>query len=233
MQTFAKDYLDPDWTITAAAQAGLSVGDFVEAWLAGDGSVYSLGPGLGHTSRCIDRLLAATDLPQGARTLEIGPGTGRYYAELRAKRPDIRCEVYETDDGWAAWLEETYGDSGLIRRNVDGKSLGATPSGSIDLCSAHGVFVYLDPLVSFNYLKEASRCLRDGGYLYFDLLDMDRRDIVDVIHRSLEHCSYLVPISATVVQRFLNGEGLQLLDRFHLSSQEDISTYFLYGKTRD
>jgi len=231
MGSVIKGYLDAAHTIEAARAGGMTVGAFVEAWLMNEGSAHCLGGGVDQTKRTIERLLACVDLAQTAHCLEIGPGTGRYFAELSRQRPNITCEYYETDPGWAAWLATEYAGRGLVRRDADGVSLSETPSASIDLCSAHGVFVYLDSMITFGYLLEAARCLKADGHLLYDIVDMDRGDMVEVIERSMASRNYLIPISARVIGQFLNKLGLQLVARFQLGDSTDVSTYFVFKKT--
>lgn len=230
MPPVAKEYYLAVPTIRAAIAAGMPVGDYVEKALSKDVCPDSQEGGVGHTKAVIERLLAAADLPPKAHYLEIGPGTGRYLAELVRRRPDITASYYETDPGWAAWLVSQYSSRGFIRRTADGFSLSGTSSGSVALCAAHGVFVYLDTLITFSYLKEMARCVADGGYLFFDILDMDREDMVDVIEGTMAHCNYLIPISRRVVTQYLLKYGVELVQQFDPADATDISTYFLFRR---
>lgn len=231
MPPLAKAYLDATQTIIAAKAAGMSVSDFVEKCLSKDVCPDSQEGGVGQTRLTIKRLLSTADLPPKAHCLEIGPGTGRYFAELSMQRPYITCEYYETDPSWAAWLGMQYASRGLVRRSADGLSLSQTPSRSVDLCSAHGVFVYLDTMVTFNYLKEMARCVKEGGYLFFDILDTDREDMVDVIEGTMTHCNYLIPVSRRVVLQYLSKYGVELVQQFNPWDSRDISTYLLLRRT--
>jgi len=227
-----KAYIEPEEIIKGAQEAGLSVGNYIEKY-------YSYGStkcpdsaegGPGYTESVTNWLLENASIKLSANYLEIGTGTGRYFDALQMQRPAIKCESYEAHDGWAAWLDYTYRDIGLIRRHVDGYSLRETENKSIDLCSAHGVFIYLDTLVTFNYLKEMSRCLRPGGYLYFDILDFDRPDIVTVLDRCMPKHHYLIPISKRAVVAFLQRFGIHMIAERRMTEGLDISTYLLLKK---
>lgn len=231
MPPVAKEYYLALPTIRAAIAAGMPVGDYVEKALSKDVCPDSQEGGVGHTKATIERLLTAADLPPRAHCLEIGPGTGRYLVELARRRPDISAEYYETDAGWAAWLANQLAVRGFLGRKADGLGLSGTKSGSVDLSAAHGVFVYLDTLVTFGYLKEMARCAKSGGYMFFDILDMDRADIIDVIEGTMTHCNYLIPVSGQVIRKYLSKYGVELVQQFNPRGSDECSTYFLFRRS--
>jgi SAM-dependent methyltransferase len=150
-------YIDARQTLAAAAAAGHSVGDYVEAlWSQPGGS-----------QRVIDQI-AATGVFDAPRlnVVEIGAGTGRYLDKtLKAAAGIERYESYETDAGWSAYLARTWP---VIAQPADGASLAATGTGTVDLVTAHGVFVYLPLLVAVRYLREVGRVCKPGALFAAD-----------------------------------------------------------------
>lgn len=101
------------------------------------------------------------------RVVEIGTGVGMHVRTvMRRCRPES-YESYEPEKGWADWLAQEYG---VVSHDSDGVSLRQTPTGSVDLVHAHGVFVALIFLTSVQYFREMARVLRPGGYAVFDIL---------------------------------------------------------------
>lgn len=227
-----KAYIEPEAIVKGAQEAGLSVGDFIEKYYSYGSTICpdSAEGGPGYTESVTNWLLENASIKLSAHCLEIGTGTGRYFDALQRQRPAIKCESYEAHEGWATWLDYTYRGMGLIRRHVDGYSLRETASGSIDLCAAHGVFIYLDTMVTFNYLKEMTRCLRPNGYLFFDIMDFDRPDIATVLDRCIPKHNYLIPVSKRAVLAFLQRSGIQLIGEKQMTGGLDISTYLLLQK---
>ncbi|MBF0118019.1 MAG: class I SAM-dependent methyltransferase [Desulfobacterales bacterium] len=216
-----KGYIDAKETIRNAKLKGITVNEYIE-------TMWNIR---GRTKKIIDKLLSIAKLKPQSHCLEIGAGTGRYLSELKRIYSEITCEIYEPNEDWAAWIQEQYSLKGLTRRNPDGYSLKDTKTGTIDLCSAHAVFTYLDTMVTFFYLKEASRCLCKGGYLFFDIIDMDRQDIVTIIDQNIvDKPSYMILLSQKAIINFLEKLHVHLLDKFLLPYDNDFSTYLLFQK---
>jgi SAM-dependent methyltransferase len=148
----------------AAKNEGLSVCDYVE----------KLWDKQGDTQAVIDNMAKAGALTPGlSQVLEIGTGTGRYLEKVVRDFHPQQYSSYETDPGWAQWLEQAYPVHSL---QADGQSLGQTPDRSVNLVHAHGVFVYLPLMVSYRYWKEIWRVTADQGYVVFDIISEECLD---------------------------------------------------------
>lgn len=231
MSAAIKGYIDAQWAIDSARQAGMEMDNFVESWLDGEGRQHRLLEcGIGHTQKTIDWLLAQTRLPVDLQCVEIGPGTGRYHAALMRHYPSATMMFYEGNEGWRQYLQTRFADAAVTMGECNGVSLPSTPSASIDLCSAHGVFVYLDTMISFGYLKEAVRCLKPGGYLFFDIMDSDRADIVELIEEKMVDCPYMIAVSGLVVRGYLAKQGLHFISYLMVGGERDMTNYLLFRK---
>lgn len=151
-----QDFIPFATTVARAAEAGMSVGDYIDQ--------QHNRPGI--TGETIDRLTQAGILSPSVRRIgEIGPGSGRYLERtMKACRPD-HYEIYETATEWRDYLSRTHK---VIARQADGKTLSATPSGSLNLVQAHKVFPGLPSLGTLRYLREMVRVLAPGGRAVFD-----------------------------------------------------------------
>lgn len=230
MPPIAKTYFDAIPTINAARKAGMAVGDYVEKFLSKNESADSQEGGVGATKRITDQLLSSIVLAPAANYLEIGPGTGRYVTELLRRCPGTTGELYESDPGWAMWLAHLFRDTRIAVRKADGQSLSSTGSETIDLCTAHGVFVYLDTMITFSYLKEMARCSKAGGYIFFDILDSDRQDMLAVIERTMVNCNYLIPLAGRLVVEFMDSLGVEPVRYFKPADSAEIASYLLFRK---
>lgn len=154
-------YISAKDTVAAAAEANMSVCDYVE----------KLWGQQGCTQRVIDLMGSAGVFDiKSPNVLEIGAGTGRYLEKVLAKSNPARYESYEIARDWAKWLGSKYP---IESHAADGVSLGTTSSNSVDLLHAHGVFVYLPFLDSYRYWKETWRVVRNGGWVVFDVFSED------------------------------------------------------------
>ncbi|TDD16533.1 methyltransferase domain-containing protein [Kribbella turkmenica] len=148
-------------TIRRAADAGLSVGDYLDN--------YSSEPGA--TAETVDAMLSASGLSAAAevrRILEIGPGSGRYTTRVKsALRPQV-YEVYETAPDWVQYLRGEFPD--LVFQPADGHTLAPTGSSTVDLVHAHKLLCYIPFVTAVCYLDEMARVVRPGGTVAFDLI---------------------------------------------------------------
>ncbi len=153
-----RDYIPFEETIAGAQEAGLSVGDYIDAKHNKPGA----------TQDTIDQM-TKLGVFEGRveRVCEIGPGSGRYLDKVLKICNPSYCEIYETATDWEQWLVQQYE---LIARPTDGKSLSQTPSESIDLIQAHKVMPGQPSLVMCRYFEEMARIARTGGKIVFDIV---------------------------------------------------------------
>jgi SAM-dependent methyltransferase len=158
--------------------------------------LYEMGPDgpvfrTGHQAA----LLAALDLPKGARLMDFGAAKGTTTRRLMALRPDLRPHVFDVSedyrDHWAGWIppesQATY-------------ALPAHWSGRFDLITAHFVLEHVASPVSV--LAELARCLTPSGKLFFSVPDPIKNpgDLLVV-----DHLNHFVPSSINLA---LTAAGL-------------------------
>jgi len=153
-------YLDFKRTLKAAADAGLSVGEYIERKHS-KGSVTPRDVTINGMKEA-----GVFDKPLGC-VCEIGPGSGRYLESVLSLCKPDSYEIYETSSEWRGWLVERYG---VIAKRGDGRSLNETESSTVDLVQAHRLFHGLPTLITISYLLEMARVARPGGWLVFDLM---------------------------------------------------------------
>lgn len=152
-------------TIKHAADAGLSVGDYLDS--------YSSEPGA--TAETVEAMLKATKTTDVRRVLEIGPGSGRYTTRVKAALRPQSYEVYETAPDWVRYLRGQFPD--LTFRPADGHTLASTGSSTIDLVHSHKLLCYIPFVTAVCYLDEIARVVRPGGTAAFDLITDDCMDL--------------------------------------------------------
>lgn len=208
-------------TLTAASEAGLSVGDYIDA-------TYNVP---GTTQETIERMADLGVFDGIERVCEIGPGSGRYLEKtLQACNPGY-YEIYETAHDWRDWLVQQYG---VIAQPTNGVSLAHTPSGSMDLVHAHKV---LSSVLNFRticeYFVEMARVVRDGGTVVFDLATEACLDDA-AVERWLAS-SFPLPVSMVAEQYavdFVGKRGLSLVGSFLVPMEPIKSQYFVFRKGR-
>ena len=130
-------------------------------------------------------LLAALDLPQGARLLDFGAAKATTTRRLMALRPDLNPHVFDVSEDyrshWAGWIppeaQATY-------------ALPAEWSGRFDLITAHFVLEHVAAPVAV--LADLARSLAPGGKLFFSVPDPigNPGDLLVV-----DHLNHFVPSS--------------------------------------
>lgn len=155
-------------TIKRAAEAGLSVGDYLDS--------YSSEPGA--TAETVEVMLEASGLLTAAQVgtvLEIGPGSGRYTTRVMSALRPQRYDVYETAPDWVRYLRSEF--PSLTFHPADGHTLASSGSSTVDLVHAHKLLCYIPFVTAVCYLDEMARVVRPGGTVAFDLITDDCMDL--------------------------------------------------------
>lgn len=210
-------YIAADATLSAAQQANLPVGDYVE----------QLWNKVGEAQRVVTRIMNHGIPTQAANIVEIGPGTGRYLAKVLEHGQPNRYEIYETDPGWTKWLQATYP---VIRQPADGISLTPTASESADLVHAHGVFVYLPFLTTWRYWQELWRVTRPGGMVAFDIFSENCFSAADMERWLSSGETYPCFLSTAYVTDVFAQHNFQLVDQFLSPCCEGHSEYLIFRR---
>ena len=150
--------------------------------------------------------------------------------ELIIKRTSPKqYEYYETDTAWADWLSRKYGPV-AIRQPADGRSLSQTADGSVDLVQAHGVFVYIPMLQSFEYFQEMIRVCKNNGHIVFDVFPVERFDEA-TISKWLQHDErYPVILPTASLISFFEKRACKLVHQFDNPYGHSLSRYFIFEK---
>jgi ubiquinone/menaquinone biosynthesis C-methylase UbiE len=164
------------------------------------------------------------------RIVEIGAGTGMYLEKFIELCKPEKFEVYETNPGWGRYLKETY--STLILHDADGRTLSHSSDNSADLVTAHAVFVYLPIVRAFEYLVEAVRVCRSGGFLIFDCFTSSTFTLEEILSFRTKSGGYDFPvvIDAARITEFCARYSLKLIASFETTYHSSKSTYFVIQK---
>ncbi len=211
-------YIAARETVSAARCDGLSVCEYVE----------KLWNQHGKTQKVIDRMSSVGILNgENLNIIEIGAGTGRYLEKILQKTSPAKYESYETAKDWAEWLRSTYP---IIAHEADGVSLKQTPSHSIDLLHAHGVFVYLPFVVSWQYFKEIWRVMKPNGSVVFDVFSENVMDVNTVEKWLRTNEGYPCFLSKGYVTSKFESHGFRLIESFPLPYGSGESEYLVFKR---
>jgi SAM-dependent methyltransferase len=209
-------------TLKAAADAGLSVGDYIDG-------VMNKIPGA--TQETIRRMKELGVFAGRIETvLEIGPGSGRYLEKTIAECAPKRYEIYETADKWAHWVEQKYG---VLRQITSGSSLASTPSASIDLAQAHKVFSGMDLMGTLNYWAEMVRVVRPDGYVVFDIVTeacLEPETVGRWIASGLNTGSYPAAVPRTSALHYFESQGFSCVGSFLIPMGPGTTEVFVFRK---
>lgn len=199
-------YIPLEETLRAAAQAGLSVGDYID-------TVMNKTPGA--TQATIDGMARLGVFEtKGSTVVEIGPGSGRYLEKVKQACAPSRYEIYETARPWAAHLVRAYG---VIWQPTNGYTLADTPTGSVDLVHAHKVFNSINFMPTCCLWDEMVRVTKPGGYCVFDIMT-ERCLSAAMISRwaasGVRAGSYPTAMPREPAIAFFEAAGFSLLDSF-------------------
>lgn len=219
-------YFNAKTIVAQARDQGMGVVEYLEKENIG---------GVGKRRDLIVDQLRLFGVLDGSQTiLEIGVGTGMYLQQfIKFARP-AKAEVYETDPGWSKYLNEEYASkvSDLKVHNADGFSLRYTADSSVDLVSAHGVFVYLPIVVTFQYLQEAVRVCKTNGTIVFDFFSNRIFTPDEIIRFKTVNPYYDFPvvIDESAIQNFCEAHRLRLVAHFDVPYHQTHSTYYVVTK---
>jgi len=216
-----RGFIPLEATLAEAAAARQSVGDFLDA-------SYNFP---GATQEAVDQLAALGAFRGPVETVcEIGPGSGRYLEKVVKICHPARYEIYETAQDWADWLVESYQ---VLHQPTDGKTLAATPSGSIDLVHAHKVFPSTPTIVTCRYLEEMARVLRAGGKAVFDVMTepcLDDDTLKQWLATDVHHGAYPAMMPRQYVLDLLGRRGLSLVGSFFVPMKPGRTECFVFAR---
>jgi len=214
-------YVPAKQTIDAAKAKGVSVCEYVE----------ELWNQKGATQKVVDEMAPFCWKQPCERIVEIGPGTGRYMELIIKRASPKQYEYYEIDTAWAEWLSSNYGPV-AVRQPADGCSLSQTADRSVDLVQAHGVFVHIAMLQSFEYFQEMIRVCKDNGHIVFDVFPVERFDEQTISQWLQYHERYPVILPAPSLIAFFEKRGCTLVHQFDNPYGHSYSRYFIFETTK-
>jgi hypothetical protein len=213
---FSLSYIDAHETISAAKREGLSLSEYLE----------KIWNQQGDSQKVIDQMAAFGAFKRSNLiVVEIGTGTGIYLEKVFHQCKPKKYESYEIDRAWANYLSSKYP---IVSHNADGISLRHTPSRSIDLVHAHGVFVYLSFLTAYRYWMEIWRVTKEGSFVVFDIISEDCLDQITVNKWLNSVHDYLRFLSKNFVISLFNNQGFSLISTFFTRYGEGRSEYLVF-----
>jgi hypothetical protein len=214
------NYISCKETVDAAIAENLSVCDYLEKkWNQ-----------VGETQKVIYELIDSVDIKNITSSCEIGPGTGRYIEKIFSAAPLIKhYSIYETAPDWAFWLSQKYN---CIKRDANGIDLNQEGDSSIDLCHAHGVFVYLSIFNSLRYIKEMIRVCRIGGIIFFDYYNSETLNKINGNTILEQNISYPVIIPDSVIESFIKDNNCEIIKTFKNKHGVSFSIYIVAKKLK-
>jgi SAM-dependent methyltransferase len=187
----------------------------------------------GRRDRIIRHMLAAGTFRECRNVCEIGAGTGMYLEKvLELARPQ-QYEIYETSRDWVRHLKKTFAGKNhcqFLFHHADGCTLKNTKNNSCDLVHAHAVFVYIPMLTTFDYLREAVRVCRSGGYIAFDCMLDSGFDVKTVESWRKSPWRFPVLVPEIVLRDWLEIQGLRIVSEFSDLYGASHSHYFVLQK---
>jgi len=212
-------YINAKDTIQAARENKLSVREYVERlWNQEGGTEFVIGEM--KKSSCFNGC---------TRVCEIGPGAGRYLELVVKYTAPRQYDIYEIAADWAEWLASTYAPA-ATRQEADGSTLKHTPDSSCQLVHAHGVFVYLSLLNSYEYFSEMIRVCSPGGYIVFDFFSDVHFDL-KVIEQWLQFPErYPVILERKKVLEFFSNHRFEMIHQFENKFGHSFSNYVIFKK---
>jgi hypothetical protein len=214
-----RDYIPYEQTVTEAKARGLSAGDYIDQKYGRSGV----------TQETVDRLESLGVVHRGVRRIcEIGPGSGRYLERVKRVCSPNAYEIYETA---AKWRDHLVREHGVLAQPTDGRSLSATPNGSVDLVHAHKVFPGLPFLVAQRYFREMVRVASPGGKVVFDAVTencMKEATVERWLASNASYDTYPTVMPRQCLLDFFAARGFRLKDTFMISMEPGTTEYFVF-----
>lgn len=159
--------------------------------------------------------------------VEIGPGSGRFLLPTLERAKPSRYEIYETAHRWAGWLTAS-NQPRVVNQPADGHSLSATKDASCELVHAHGVFVYLNPLICFEYFLEMMRVSSPRGHVVFDFFPTEGFDECTVLKWLTTKDRFATILPYKLVVSFFQRRGFNMIGTFSRPVSAGLATYVAF-----
>ncbi len=214
-----QDFIPFEETQTAAQEAGLSVGDYIDQRYNVPGS----------TQDTIDQMekLGVFNTPL-TNVCEVGPGSGRFLDKVIKKSTPKSYEIYETAPKWRDWLAATYP---VINQPTDGMKLTSTQNRSIDLVHSHKVLNGLKILNICTYFYEFARVAKKHSVIVFDILTEDCLDEGTLNSWLTSGADYITSMTTKQFAiDFFNRRGFECVGDFSAVSLPGKTHYFVFKR---
>ena len=144
----------------------------------------------------------------GQAVLEIGPGAGRFTAELLGARPR-RLVLLDLSPKCLAMCRERFAPARAVLEFVlgDGAGVPLDESGTFDLIFSFDVFVHVERPEVMSYFADFARLLAPGGHGVIHYASIDRTP-AGLDPRS----GWRADLRSTDMREILAANGLELVD---------------------
>jgi SAM-dependent methyltransferase len=127
-------------------------------------------------ARMAELLIEQARLQPDSRVIEIGSGMGFISAHLASRVGHLHCtDVSSSFLGYAR--QACAGHRNVSFHQLHDSSLSFCRDAGVDAVVSHAVFLHLDLFAIYWYLAEASRVLRSGGVMLFEINSLAALDL--------------------------------------------------------
>lgn len=216
-----RNFIPLDQMLRAARQAGMSVGDYIDATFHVPGATQSV----------IDQMAEFGVFARPIEVVvEIGPGSGRYLEKTLALCSPSRIEIYETAKEWAAYLAEKYK---VVVQPTDSFSMMPTADNSVDLVQAHRVFSTIPFAQTIRYWPEMIRVARPGAHIVFDIMSEQCLNVPILekwIASETNNGSYPAVMPRNVVIEYFESREVSVVGSFLVPAEVGQVEVFIFKK---